>query len=170
VNSKETDMKTNKTTINCVLCGLPIKPNGGVETDHGAMHLICRANNRSSVLATHLTESTAIIQNESGRCEDAPCCGCCDDFSDIFYESDREIPKDIPVDLAEIKPEDIHLYDMRPIIIPDGFDISIGRNVPEIEDELNAHFNLPTEPDGKVILACCLESGEHVIRIFNLEE
>lgn len=69
---------TNPIECNCGLCNLPIPQNGGV-FDHGTQsfrHIACQKKGRASVTEIRF-ENMTFIQNIAGKCEDAPCCGCC---------------------------------------------------------------------------------------------
>ncbi len=71
-------MKTNTQPEHCSICGNPIPTHGGVSDNRGGyVHLICRANRAASVSLTVFADGAQAIENSAGRCEDAPCCGCC---------------------------------------------------------------------------------------------
>jgi hypothetical protein len=41
------------------------------------VHLACNEARGAAVVATTFSSGDTIYQNAAGRCEDAPCCGCC---------------------------------------------------------------------------------------------
>jgi hypothetical protein len=65
----------------CDICGAPVPQNGGnVEKVNGSWvvtHLACKASGLAEVITTRFSDGAVIYQNRRGRCEDAPCCGCC---------------------------------------------------------------------------------------------
>jgi hypothetical protein len=72
----------NKYAANCAGCGARVPANGGVlvgsrRTGWSVFHLACKASGRSEVVETVLSSGEVLTQNRRGRCEDAPCCGCC---------------------------------------------------------------------------------------------
>lgn len=84
--------RVNRTSGPCRVCGLPVPRNGGVEweappateRDMGepfdvlTAHLACRVSGRSEVVGVRDFAGKLVgIVNRNGRCEDAPCCGCC---------------------------------------------------------------------------------------------
>lgn len=84
--------RVNREQATCVICGLPVPALGGVEWDCPAeterdmgepfelrtAHLSCRVTGRPEVVAVRNFAGEVVgIVNRTGRCEDAPCCGCC---------------------------------------------------------------------------------------------
>lgn len=82
----------NREAAQCVICGLPVPALGGVEWDYPAeterdmgelyetrtAHLACRVTGHQEVVAVRDFAGQLVgIVNRTGRCEDAPCCGCC---------------------------------------------------------------------------------------------
>lgn len=69
---------TNPMPTACGLCGLKIPQNGGTfDTQSQTFrHLACQKNGRASVAEVRFA-GESYIQNIAGKCEDAPCCGCC---------------------------------------------------------------------------------------------
>ena len=85
----------NRVKANCAVCGLPVPALGGVayeyppatEREMGEVfevrtdHLACHITGRPEVVAVRNFAGELVgIVNRTGRCEDAPCCGCCGDF------------------------------------------------------------------------------------------
>jgi hypothetical protein len=73
---------TNRYAANCVLCGNLVPKNGGTLKRRGkrweVTHLSCEQAKSPAVRSFYFpTTGNTIIQNVNGRCEDAPCCGCC---------------------------------------------------------------------------------------------
>jgi hypothetical protein len=67
----------NQGPADCCICGAPIPPMGGLLIGRrGFAHLSCRESGKSEV-TTVRTSGGTFTQNRKGRCEDAPCCGCC---------------------------------------------------------------------------------------------
>lgn len=72
-------MKTNRFRARCAGCAGPVAPRAGVlRGRRGAWrvyHLACDDAEPGVVVIE--TSGGTFIQNRAGRCEDAPCCGCC---------------------------------------------------------------------------------------------
>ena len=72
----------NKYRIKCSICGAMIPTNGGVIWLDGrrwiGAHLACQESGKAEVVTIRLSSGEVIRTNRRGRCEDAPCCGCCD--------------------------------------------------------------------------------------------
>ena len=80
--------RVNREIRKCLFCRLPVPALGGVEFDipseTGApggtvcAHLVCRITGRPEVVAVRDFAGDVVgIVNRTGRCEDAPACGCC---------------------------------------------------------------------------------------------
>lgn len=84
--------RVNREVGTCSVCGLPVPALGGVswespaetERDMGepfeirTAHLPCRVTGHPEVVAVRDFAGDVVgIVNRTGRCEDAPCCGCC---------------------------------------------------------------------------------------------
>jgi hypothetical protein len=71
---------TNKYPARCECCGSVVPANGGTLKRKGrrwiVKHLACAKERAPSVTTVTLGDKT-YIRNSHGRCEDAPCCGCC---------------------------------------------------------------------------------------------
>lgn len=65
----------------CYLCGGAVPAKGGALIRHGrawlVAHLACRDAGEAAVETVRLADGVTLIRNSRGRCEDAPCCGCC---------------------------------------------------------------------------------------------
>lgn len=64
----------------CGACGGPVPAQGGrlekVSGRWAVFHLACD-DNAPGVNVIRFSSGAVITQNKRGRCEDAPCCGCC---------------------------------------------------------------------------------------------
>jgi hypothetical protein len=73
-------MAVNKYAAPCGTCGHRVPPNGGTVRRVGRRwvteHLACEGGT-PAVIATTFNSGATVYQNARGRCEDAPCCGCC---------------------------------------------------------------------------------------------
>jgi len=84
--------RVNRLIGTCAVCGLPVPALAGVEWDcpeeterdmgepyeTRTAHLACRVTGHAEVVAVRDFSGEVIgIVNRTGRCEDAPCCGCC---------------------------------------------------------------------------------------------
>jgi hypothetical protein len=71
----------NKYKGTCEHCGGTVPAYGGNLRKVGrrwlVSHLACQEQNGPAVHVTRFSSGAEIIQNARGRCEDAPCCGCC---------------------------------------------------------------------------------------------
>jgi hypothetical protein len=75
-------MAVNKYPIPCAICGATIPPNGGNIRKQGrrwvGVHLACADSGQPEVTEFYFPSTGQTVrQNRRGRCEDAPCCGCC---------------------------------------------------------------------------------------------
>lgn len=77
-------MAVNRSVVTCVFCHLPIPALGGQlvqEPRNGPIpgygHLACVQAASPAVSGTMSQNNVWTIQNNHGRCEDAPSCGCC---------------------------------------------------------------------------------------------
>ncbi len=74
----------------CAVCGGAIAPGDAIEWTRGsrARHTTCagqtagehrikRAARRYGSSYTRFSSGAEVFTNKRGRCEDAPCCGCC---------------------------------------------------------------------------------------------
>ena len=70
----------NKYPGACVICGASVPANGGECTKNGRRWTVAHSN---CVKSGHRRVDSIVIggnhytRNKGGRCEDAPCCGCC---------------------------------------------------------------------------------------------
>lgn len=81
-------MKPNKYRGQCVYCGAMVERNAGMtwrERGHrrfSVAHLACIEADSGQVVEFRVSDGyggyRSFKQNARGRCEDAPCCGCCD--------------------------------------------------------------------------------------------
>jgi hypothetical protein len=74
-------MKANRYPGTCSECFGPVAARAGVlgrkvGGRYTVRHLACADAGESAVSVLE-TSSGTYIQNRRGRCEDAPCCGCC---------------------------------------------------------------------------------------------
>ena len=71
----------NRYPGNCHYCGAEVLANGGSVWKYGqrwyVAHLACSKSGQSEVVVTRFSSGAEVYQNRNGRCEDAPCCGCC---------------------------------------------------------------------------------------------
>jgi len=71
----------NKYAGECTYCQGTVPAQGGVVWRVGRRwlvgHLVCREERGPAVLVTRFSSGQTIMRNRRGRCEDAPCCGCC---------------------------------------------------------------------------------------------
>ncbi len=71
---------TNRYAAACVTCGATVPAHGGSLTKQGrrwvVRHLACE-DGQPAVIEVRFSSGATMIQNRRGRCEDAPCCGCC---------------------------------------------------------------------------------------------
>jgi hypothetical protein len=68
----------NKYPGPCAYCSAPVPANGGKLLKTGwlyqPIHLACEGNGKVDVYSIG---GKIYYRNSRGRCEDAPCCGCC---------------------------------------------------------------------------------------------
>ena len=73
-------MATNKYAAGCTLCGNDVSPGAGTLSKVGrrwvVRHLACAAG-APAVDTVRFNSGRSYYRNRGGRCEDAPCCGCC---------------------------------------------------------------------------------------------
>lgn len=73
-------MAANRYPAECAVCANTVPANGGTLTRRGrgwrVTHLAC-ADGTPAVMSVTLNSGVTITRNARGRCEDAPCCGCC---------------------------------------------------------------------------------------------
>ena len=75
-------MMVNKYEGRCVVCGGRVPANGGIlkrsrrTGRYYVKHLACNESGSSAVDA-FVIGGKEYTRNKRGRCEDAPCCGCC---------------------------------------------------------------------------------------------
>lgn len=69
----------NRYAETCYKCGGLVPANGGHVENKGSRwvvrHLACKDG--PSVRTIRFSTGATMTQNVRGRCEDAPCCGCC---------------------------------------------------------------------------------------------
>jgi len=76
-------MRTNRYPGTCVYCHNRVASFAGKMWRDGSggrwlvAHLACAEYGEDAVVATHFSDGTVTYRNRKGRCEDAPCCGCC---------------------------------------------------------------------------------------------
>lgn len=72
---------TNRYRGVCSVCGGTVPANGGTCYRQGrrwaVKHLACAASGEPEVYTVRFSSGATMTQNRRGRCEDAPCCGCC---------------------------------------------------------------------------------------------
>jgi len=75
---------TNKYPGRCSYCGGHVARNAGKcwkpkgARRFSVAHLACSDSESPQVTEVYLPSTgTTLYQNKAGRCEDAPCCGCC---------------------------------------------------------------------------------------------
>jgi hypothetical protein len=73
-------MAVNRFAAACATCSATVPALGGVLAKQGrrwvVRHLAC-ADGVPGVVEFRLDGGATLIRNRRGRCEDAPCCGCC---------------------------------------------------------------------------------------------
>lgn len=71
----------NKFAGQCVHCLGRVPANGGSLFRVGrrwvVAHLACEKRQGPAVVVTRFSSGEEVFRNVNGRCEDAPCCGCC---------------------------------------------------------------------------------------------
>lgn len=74
-------MAVNKYPASCASCGQRVPANGGQLHRSGSRWLVthpaCSEAGRPQVVSFAFGSGATITRNINGRCEDAPCCGCC---------------------------------------------------------------------------------------------
>ena len=75
-------MASNKYAGKCYVCDQRVAARAGILTGRrGAWkvaHLSCDESGSAQVSVTHFPSTgETVYRNVRGRCEDAPCCGCC---------------------------------------------------------------------------------------------
>ena len=76
-------MSYNKYSGKCHYCGNTVKAKSGellgkIDGRWAIAHLSCDKSGNGRVVATYFpTTGQSVYRNSRGRCEDAPCCGCC---------------------------------------------------------------------------------------------
>lgn len=74
-------MAVNRYASPCVVCGARVPARGGSLSKSGGRwevsHLACAESGEPRVIVTTFSSGESVYQNSRGRCEDAPCCGCC---------------------------------------------------------------------------------------------
>ncbi len=72
-------MMVNKYKAPCAVCGNVVNSNAGrlIKKDGRwqPIHLACKQGPQVKVI--RFASGKEITRNAAGRCEDAPCCGCC---------------------------------------------------------------------------------------------
>jgi hypothetical protein len=72
-------MAVNKFAGNCAVCGARVAAKAGNLTKNGrrwlVTHLAC--DRGETVDTIRFSSGETFTRNSRGRCEDAPCCGCC---------------------------------------------------------------------------------------------
>jgi len=65
----------------CHYCNAMVPAKGGnlfkVGRRWKVAHLSCESSGESRVMVTRFSSGEEVYRNSQGRCEDAPCCGCC---------------------------------------------------------------------------------------------
>lgn len=72
----------NKYAAICAICTAPVPPGGGTMQRQGrrwrVTHLACDDTGDPVVIRVRVGGNPRVYtRNARGRCEDAPCCGCC---------------------------------------------------------------------------------------------
>ncbi len=71
----------NRYAGTCVVCGNRVPATAGTLQRDGrrwlVSHLACSEQGGAAIVVTRFSNGDERIQNRRGRCEDAPCCGCC---------------------------------------------------------------------------------------------
>jgi len=74
-------MRANRYSGKCLYCGNKVSANAGCCFRVGrrwvVAHLACREERAPAVITTTFSSGETVSVNARGRCEDAPCCGCC---------------------------------------------------------------------------------------------
>jgi len=74
-------MRVNKYPGRCCKCGARVEANAGKLAGRDGnrwtvAHLSCDAVGEAAVMVVEIG-GNEYTRNRNGRCEDAPCCGCC---------------------------------------------------------------------------------------------
>ena len=73
--------RVNKYPGRCYYCGATVPANGGhiwkVGRKWAVAHLDCDEHGEARVIEVRFSSGETMTVNSRGRCEDAPCCGCC---------------------------------------------------------------------------------------------
>ena len=73
--------KPNRYAATCATCGNRVPAQGGTLSKQGTRwevrHLACREDDSPQVYSVTTASGWSGTRNRRGRCEDAPCCGCC---------------------------------------------------------------------------------------------
>jgi len=71
----------NRFAGRCHYCGGGVPAKGGdcfkVNGRWAVAHLSCKSSEKSEVDVIKFSSGEEFYRNKKGRCEDAPCCGCC---------------------------------------------------------------------------------------------
>jgi hypothetical protein len=74
-------MRCNRRAQACHFCGAVVPAKSGrmwrFRGRYYVAHIDCHSTGRPRVIATTFSSGDTVYQNINGRCEDAPCCGCC---------------------------------------------------------------------------------------------
>jgi hypothetical protein len=74
-------MKVNKYRGKCTFCNGTVRPNAGhvwrVDGVWLVGHIYCIEAGSPQVDTITFSSGASFTRNVRGRCEDAPCCGCC---------------------------------------------------------------------------------------------
>jgi hypothetical protein len=75
-------MSVNRYAAPCAACGNRVPARGGTLSKSGSTyevrHLACSTGDRRpQVIGFRFGSGATMTVNANGRCEDAPCCGCC---------------------------------------------------------------------------------------------
>ena len=71
----------NRYAGKCAYCSGHVPANGGNLVKKGRnwmpVHLACQESGKAEVVTFTFSSGQTMTRNSRGRCEDAPCCGCC---------------------------------------------------------------------------------------------
>ena len=83
----EINVRVNKYRGYCPYCNAPVAPYAGTlirkdtrgrkDGKWAPAHLSCASNGSAQVNVISFSSGATFTRNTRGRCEDAPCCGCC---------------------------------------------------------------------------------------------
>ena len=70
---------TSKYKGTCKSCGGSIRRGEKIDWSKGsgARHIDCAEGSQGRSVEYRFSSGATMYQNSNGRCEDAPCCGCC---------------------------------------------------------------------------------------------